>query len=486
MKTKLIGLGMWGMIFLLCAMQSPARAAAAPGERLTVDQAVELAIQNNLQRKMAEGEVAIAGDKVAQAKAGYKGNLTLSGGISQLNDQPDLVKLGRNLAELNNAVDNLAGVLAMGNNYNTNSGYNSAIISNLQKMSQLMEQKEGPDDGLTYYGINLRYELPLYTGGKLEALNRQAAANQAYSRYNLETVEQELILTVKKAYYIVLQTRHSRDTLDEAVKSMKNHLREAQLYYDAGMVPKLDVMRAEVKLADLRQKQLVVNNGLETAMVYFDFVLGVDQGNRYELAEQAEYTPYGIELEAAEKTALENRSELKAIRAKVQMAEEAVGIAKSGNKPLVALVAEGGEKTTKPFNSDDLDLSLSLVATLKLTDGGMVKSQIAEAEKVVQQAKTGEEQMTRAIKLEVEQAYRNLQNALETIEVSKKVLDQAKETVRMAEVSYKEGLSTSLERIDAETGLTQAKNNYNQAVSNYQIALAQLEKAIGDGGRSSR
>jgi outer membrane protein len=474
MKTKMIGLGMWGMIFLLCAIQSPARAAAAPGERLTVDQAVELAIQNNLQRKLAEGEVAIAGDKAAQAKAGYKGKLTLSGGISQLNDQPDLVKLGRNLAEINN------GLYQLMNTLNPIAG--GAFSSTLGKMSI----EEGPDDGLTYFGINLRYELPLYTGGKLEALNRQAAANQAYSRYNLESVEQELIFTVKKAYYVVLQTRQSRETLNEAVKSMENHLREAQLYYEAGMVPQLDVMRAEVKLADLRQKQLMVDNGLETAQVYLDFVLGVDQGNRYELVDQVEYAPYGIELAAAERAALENRSELKAFRTKVQMAEEAVTVVKSGNKPVVALVAEGGEKTTRPFNSDDLDLSLSLVATLKLTDGGMVKNQIAEAEKVVRQAKTGEELLSRAIKLEVEQAYRNLQNALETIAVARKVLNQAEETVRMAEVSYKEGLSTSLERIDAETGLTQAKNNYNQAVSNYQIALAQLEKAIGDGRRSSR
>jgi outer membrane protein len=473
MRAKITGLGIFGVILLVVNLQSPVWAATTEAGRLTVDQAVELAIQNNFQRKITAGDVAIAGDKVAQAKAGYKGKLTLSGGVSQLNDQPDLVKLGQKLADLNNGLYNLT--------YKLNEAMGGALSDAIQQMSL----KEGPDDGLTYYGINLRYELPLYTGGKLEALNRQAKANQAYAQYNLETVEQELIYTVKKAYYIVLQTRQSRETLDEAVKSMENHLREAKLYYDAGMVPQLDVMRAEVKLADLRQKQLMVKNGLETARVYFDFVLGVDQGNRYDLVDQMEYNPYGMDLDAVEQAALENRSELKSIRAKVQMAQEAVEIVKSGNKPVVALVAEGGEKTTRPFNSDDLDLSLSLVATMKLTDGGMVKNQIAEAEKVVQQAKNAEELVARGIKLEVEQAYRNLQNALETIEVSKKVLTQAKETVRMAEVSYQAGLSTSLERIDAETGLTQAKNNYNQAVSNYQIALAQLEKAIGAQRRSS-
>jgi outer membrane protein len=464
-KKFLLLVSLINLTLLGVGVTEPVRAEAPRETVLTVDQAIELAIQHNLQYQLAEGEIKIAAAKVAQAKSGYLPKATLSGGVSRLSEVPDIVELGDKLADLNNGFYNLGKILQASNPY----------ISDLASKLNLAE---GPDDGLTYYSLNLRVEQPLYTGGKLTALNKQAENNREYSQYNRDTVEQTLVCEVKKAYYQVVQTKQLLKTMNEAVASMEGHVKEANLYYKAGQVPQLDVMRAEVKLADLKQKRLQVQNGLDLALVYFNFVLGVDPDQRYQFQDEVAYLPFGRDLATCQQTALANRTELKAIRAKVAMAQNAVDVVKSGKKPLVALVAAGDRTATKPFE-DDPDLSVSLVASYKLLDGGMVKHQIAEAEATVRQARTAEELTARGIKLEVEQAYRNLQNALETIEVSKKVLTQAQETVRMAGVSYRAGLSTALELLDAETGLTQAKTNHNQALSNYQIALAQLERAIG-------
>lgn len=458
---------------LIWGFGTPARAAVSSDNVLTVEQAVELALQHNQQWQLAAGEVRIAAEKAAQAKTGYLPKVTLSGGVSRLNQVPDIVEVGRKLADLNNGMYALVGGMVQASG-NQNSPYYG--------LYKQMSLKEGPDDGLTYYSINLRVEQPLYTGGRLTALNEQAQNNLEFTQYNLDVVEQNLICEVKKAYYQMYQTEQLLKTMDEAVASMEKHVQEAELYYKAGMVPQLDVMRAEVKLADLKQKQLMVKNGLDLAKVYFNFVLGVDSAQSYRLQDEVAYIPFELDLDTCLQTALANRVELKAIRAKVAMAENVVQIVKSGKKPLVALVAQGDRTATKLFG-DDPDLSISLVASYKLIDGGMVKHQVAEAEAMVVQARTAEELTTRSIKLEVEQAYRNLQNALETIGVSQKVLSQAQETLRMAGVSYQAGLSTSLELLDAQTGLTQAKTNYNQALSNYQIALAQLERALGIRGR---
>jgi outer membrane protein len=460
-KRLLLLAGLINLALLGLGVALPVRAETPKETVLTVDQAIELAIQNNLRHKLAEGDVKLAEEKVAQAKTGYYPKATLSGGVSRLNQVPDIVEVGDKLADLNNGLRTMF----------SRNPYTADFVKNMQTA-------EGPDDGLTYYKFNLQIQQPLYTGGKLTALNKQAQNNQEYSQLNLDSVEQDLVCEVKKAYYQVYQAGQMLKTMDEAVASMENHVREANLFYKAGQVPQLDVLRTEVKLADFKQKRLMVQNALNLAKTYFNFVLGVDSNQQYRLQDEVAYTPFGQDLDACQQTALANRTELKAIRAKVAMAENAVDLAKSGQKPLVALVAEGDRTATKPFE-DDPDLSLSLVASYQLLDGGMVKHQVAEAEATVRQAKTAEELTARGIKLEVEQAYHNLQNALETIEVSKKVLSQAQETVRMAGVSYQAGLSTSLELLDAETGLTQAKTNYNQALSNYQIALAQLERAIG-------
>jgi outer membrane protein TolC len=439
-------------------------AESKPAQNLTVDQAVQIAMANSLQRQLAQGDVRTAQAKAGQAASAYGPQVTLSGAYNHLNDPPDIVTVGRGLAQLNNGLYN----------YFNRLGYGSQNPFSLEEL---------PDDGLNYYGLQIHLAQPLYTGNKLTAANKQAQANEANARANLAAAENGLVMEVKKAYYTVLFTQRLEVTMEEAVASMEHHLAEANSYYKAGMVPKLDVMRAEVKLADLRQKQLLAQNNLNLARSAFNFVLGVDLSTVYVLNDQMSSAPLPQDLSSCQARALQNRPELEAAHAKVEMARQAVVIAKSGKKPTVALVVDGHK--IEP-NNEAPSLTVGVVATMKLYDHGLVDKQVAEAESVLQQANTGRELLERGVKLEVEQAYRNAEAALAAIQVAEKSLAQAQETLRMVEISYQAGLSTSLERIDAEVGLTQAKNNYSQALSMYNIALAQLDRAMGKGKEDSK
>lgn len=469
-KTNRIGIVSFLLIILMSANSLYCLAEKMESiQKITLDQAVKIALDSSIKRQLAKDEVDTAQAKLGQAYSGYFPKITLSGGVAQFDEIPSSVQLANSLIDLNNALDTWAGYMAL---FETEP-HQKAFLQNL---SDGLSQKKKYDEGLTYTSIKLRLEQPLYTGGKLTAVNRQAQANIDYAKANLETAEQNLVLEVKKSYFTVLQMQHLLETMNEAVKSMENHCREAKLYFEAGQVPQLDVLRAEVKLADLQQKQLSVQNGLLLSQRYFNFVLGVDQNTQYQLEDREDYASLTRSIEACKKIAMTNRTELKALKIQQMMVQDNVIIAKSGKKPLVALVAQG--EHIEPVASDP-EITLSLVATLNISDGGMVKNQVAEAELRLRQIENAQNLMVQGISLEVEQAYQNIENSLKAIEVSGKALKQSEETVRMAEVSYQAGLGTSLERIDAEVGLTQAKNNYYQAVNNYYIALAQLEKALG-------
>ncbi|HYH04682.1 MAG TPA: TolC family protein, partial [Bacillota bacterium] len=132
---------------LLCGFGMPARAAAAQETMLTVEQAVDLALQHNQRWQLATGEVKIADEKAAQAKTGYLPKVTLSGGVSRLNQVPDIVEVGRKLADLNNGMYAMVGGMVRLAQEPQKSFYN--------QLFQQMSLKEGPDDGLTYYSINL-------------------------------------------------------------------------------------------------------------------------------------------------------------------------------------------------------------------------------------------------------------------------------------------------------------------------------------------
>jgi outer membrane protein len=439
--------------------------AANEPQVLTLDQAVKIAMENSLQRQITQGDVAIAQDKLKQAQSGYWPKLTLEAGYTHYNEVPTSVALATNIAELNNGLVKWA----------TAAGAYDPYVSGLVGSNGLTYVAL-PDQSLNYYGWDLVLQQPLYTGNKLTALNKQAKANQGYAKANLSAADQNLVFEVKKAYYTVIFTQHLVETLQQAVDDMANHVKEADAYCRAGMVAKLDVKRAEVKLADLKQKLLMAQNGLELANMALNFTMGISLETKYNLVDSVKYEPFQMDLSTCQEKALANRPEVAAIQAKVEMAKQNLEVAKSAGRPLVALQAKHEDFT--PYNPDP-ENQIGIVATMKLIDGGQIHNQVKEAEEVVKQAQTAQELTNRAIKLDVEQAYRNLQVALQTIQVADKSMDQAEETLHMADVSYKAGLSSSLERIDAEVGLTQAKTNYTQALSMYNIALAQLQKAIG-------
>ena len=147
---------------------------------------------------------------------------------------------------------------------------------------------------LDYYGYSLILEQPLYTGNKLGALNKQAKANEGYAKANLDAANHNLVYEVKKSYYTVITAQQFVETMQQAVSSMEDHVKEADAYYKAGIVPKLDVMRAEVKLTDLKQKLLMAQNGLVLAKMALNFTLGVNLEKDYAVVDDIKYEPIQI------------------------------------------------------------------------------------------------------------------------------------------------------------------------------------------------
>ena len=433
-------------------MRDPCPVQAQTPQDLSVEQAVQVAMENSLRRRLALADVNMAQDKVAQTISAFGPNLTLQSGIYRYNKEPSLVQLERGLTELNNAL--------------------SAMTSGQ------VPAREEPDDSLTYYGYDLQVTQPVYTGRKLTATRNMAQANRENSRRALAAADNDLVLAVKKAYYTVLLCRQMALTMDEAVASMENHVREATEYHRMDTVPKLDVLRAKEKLADLKQTQLYAHNNLRLSGTSLNYVLGVDLSTAYFPSEQMALQPMPGDLGHCQDQALSRRPEIQAMDAKIEMAREGISLANSGRLPFVALVA--GYHHYEPENEDP-SARVGLVAGIKLYDHGMVNHQIAEARDALQKAETGKKELQRGIRLEVEQAFCNAEVARQAIEVAQSSLNTAEETLRTARTRYRVGLSTSLERLDAEVALTQARTNHIQALSRYNIAMAELERAMGKG-----
>lgn len=501
MKKKALFLA--ALLFILSTLPSFASDVdTSKGKVITIDEAVNYAVLNNLQIKISETETKIAGNKKEQAFSGYLPKLKLSGGVTHFNKEPDIVTVGNSLANLNNALDGTLDIMnaeqknmydyyfkmavasagtANEAAYKQLAGLYKQLSDKSAYVANLMSQKVGPDKGLDYYGIKLTLEQPLYTGGKLTAINAQAAANEKYTLQSSEISKQSIIFETKKAYLTAMMAKRMFETATEAVKSMEEHLLETKKYFEAGMVNQLDIIRAEVKLADLNQKLVTAKNGTELSKKALNFVIGQAPDTPIDVDETIVFTPLTESIETLQLRGLNNRPEVKQADAKYEMAKQNIEIASSDGKPMFMLTGEIGKKTTKPLEEklDNPEWSVSIVGSYAIFDGLAVHKKVAEAENQTSQASSARQLISNMIKLEISQAYLNLQNAYENIETAKKGISLAEESVRLAKASYTAGLANSLDVIDSQVGLTQAKNNYTQAVIQYGIAAAQLQKATG-------
>lgn len=329
--------------------------------------------------------------------------------------------------------------------------------------------------------IGFSYPLYLYSGGKLQAAEKTQQFNLEASRSGYEVTRQQLVYKVKEAYYGVLKAQHMVNVAEENQSGMQSHFKVAEAMFKTGMAPKFDVLRAEVGVLDAKQQVIKAKNGVDIAKATFNNVLNRDLSSSVNLIDIMEVTPEAdkFTINQLVDKAYNLRPELQQLDATLKAAEENIKYVKADKKPDLALTGNyqwKGSEFVPSKNSWDV----SLVSTFNLWDGGIINNQVKQAEEKAAQAQIQVDQARQDIALEVRQAYLNIQEAKEALATAKKTVEQAKEGLKIAEVRYKAGMGTSVERLDAQLALTQAETNYVQALYSYNLAKAQLEKATGE------
>lgn len=455
---------------------------------MEVDEVVNLAINNNLQIKIAQDDIKINKDKKGQTFALYKPKLKLSGGYVHLSETPDIVQVANSLIKLNNGLD--TGLSAMSsyysNLYSADLAASKITEATIDKYFELftknlgnaLSQAEYKDDGLNYSSVKLSFEQPLYTGGKITAVNKQVDISIVISELEKQKSISDITFETKKAYYNVVLAKRTLNTVNEIYKDVEKHLSEANSYYKAGIVSELDVMRAKAKLSEIKQKIVQAENAVDISKAYLNFVIGKDLPKDFEPSETIIPTDLNESYEDIEKKALENRIELKIYEKKSELAKQNKKVVSSQKKPLVAIQGEYKYEGTD-LSEEDPEWQIGIVGSWNIYTGGSTSSQVDEADSTIGKVQNGIELAKNSIKIDVKKAYLDMINSVESIKVAEQTLAQATEANRMASVSYSTGYGSSMEKMDAEAFLEQAKNSYDNAINQYIVAKYNLEKATG-------
>lgn len=331
------------------------------------------------------------------------------------------------------------------------------------------------------YQYSLRMTQPIFTGGKLISAYNQARLNLDLTEEMDSQIRQDLIFEVKKAYYGVLLSKEILKVSQDALSLAEKHLERTRKLLDAGVASKLDLLRAEVQVANLKPQVIRAKNACDLAEEGLKTLLGLSSEDEIILKENLSYKPAEIDQNKLLSFALERRPEINQLKIQRKMTLEMLKLAWASYIPNVAIAGEFNWRADRfSFSKGALEnyYTVNLVVTLPIFDGFSRESKISQSKAELERIDYILKGVEQSISLDVKNAFLSFKEAKESYESQKTNVAQAEEAVRVAELNYEEGLATYLDVLSAHMALTEARTNLAQALFNYNVALAKIERAV--------
>lgn len=340
--------------------------------------------------------------------------------------------------------------------------------------------------------LSLNYDL--FTSGGRRARIRAAEEQLRNDRLDLERISEEVRLNVSTRYYDLQQADELVRIQQSAVRNAQASLRDAQALEQAGVGTRFDVLTSQVQVARATQDLANALSQQRVSRRQLAVLVNLAESVIITAADPVEIAGlWNLTQEQSIIQAYKNRAELEQQLAQRNINEQQRRIALATLGPQISLAArynlseslDSNNNNNSQQSQDFRDqYSLGANVTLNLYDGGEARARAREAEANIAIAETNFANQRNQIRLDVEQAYSQLQSNFENIQTASVALEQAREALRLARLRFQAGVGTQTEVIDSENRLTQAEGDRVNAILSYNRALAQLQRAISSGQQS--
>lgn len=343
-----------------------------------------------------------------------------------------------------------------------------------------------------FWSVKLEVNQLVYSGGQVKAtLRAQRFAEEAIV-YAMKAVIDQVAYNVSFRFYDALLAREQIEVEQQNVQYLEEQLKTAKDRFEAKTVSKFDVLRAEVELANAQPALITAKNNYRIAVDELYSVIGHQNTEPLaydgsEIEGELKFDPFVYDLEQAMAEAVQFRPEMLQLDTLIQAREAGLDIAKAGYLPTVSVYGNYGYEKDPRYGdfSDSLKgWGVGIRSSWAIFDGRATKGRLIQARSQLRQSQLDKQKLQLSIEVEVRRAISALQQAEELASAANKVVEQAEEALRLAEVRYEAGAATQLELLQTRVSLTQAKTNLLSANYSYLLAAAQYRKAIGVVSRS--
>lgn len=455
------------------------QAAPPPSRRLTLDDALTLAEGGSEQVAAAEAGVRRADGQIDLARSTLFPQLV--GGIGY---QRTLQTQFEGIFDTDTVVEPCAGLTV-------NPG--APVEDRVAELERYLQcppsnpfagggDSDLPFGQLNTWTANLQFVQRVYDGGETRARERQARAGREAAALGVTTTRAQLDFDVATAFYDAALSDRLVAITESTLAQASETLAQVELQFKVGQIAEFEVLRARV--ARDNQRAAVIRTRVNRDLAYLRLKQLINVPADEPIALEANLTePNGLLAsrwsatlaEAEAGLALIERTTVKQTEYGVRANEAAVAVTQAQFKPFVSVNSSFIAYAYDPlpaFKQRDWNLGASV--SLPILDGGRRKASRAIAEATLEESRQQLQQVRELAELETRSAHAAYQAARAQWEATSGTVEEAQRAYQIADVRYREGLSTQLELNDARLALERAEATRAQAARDLQVTRSRL------------
>jgi len=342
----------------------------------------------------------------------------------------------------------------------------------------------GPGEAGVYsddiFSSDLVVKLPLYTGGRISSEIRAAELLRIAADRRLARTRSELVFNVSSVFYAILGQQRVIESLQFSRNVLQEHRKHVDAMIAAQKAAKVDLLRTEVRLADIEQGLAKERSVLAIQRRVLTNLLGLDAtAQPVAVNGSLEVPAEAVEPAADDAEACEMRPDLRAAESELQAQAERLRAARAARLPAVSLQAAYGGRWAPDGSAGDVG-KVGIGLDIPIFEGGRLAANIREEQARLGEAQERLRKLGLQVRLDVEAASLTIASSLERIQATNKAVEQAGESLRIEREKYELGKGSITDVLDAQAALLEAQTSQARALADYHTSVAQLKLATGE------
>lgn len=329
--------------------------------------------------------------------------------------------------------------------------------------------------------LDLRLQMPVFTWWRVSSLIELARGGQEISQFQQEQQQLNTTDQVLRAFYAVVLNNQVVKLLEENIARTGVYLQTTQRRFEAGQVPRLEVMRAQVQLSNEENNLETAKGNLQKSKIFLAKTIG-SPDEEVDVAGELEFHSLVVDREQFVREALQYRLDLKILHLQRELNQSEIALTQSADKPNLFLFS--GYNVTNGFDPTDPNRfvdnwNIGVQLSWPLFNGFRTRHEVQSARINQKITELREAELREMLVVQIQQALVNLKQSENQIQSQEKNIELAREALKMAGDQYEQGFISALDLVESQKGLLQTELAHIQTVFNHIMTKIDLGKAVG-------